>query len=137
MSDRWPDISNYRIASLIIRESIYQYNGRKGILDSFCCIYKMRFLWFYVFVPYVVMIIHFFKEDFSFISISVNEIFIKNLLTNRTMDFKVYLEHFSKPLLLFCDNFNVIFKKTRMKTSISSNAFCSITDRQTDKIFTE
>ncbi len=29
------------------------------------------------------------------------------------------------------------FSKTRMKTSISSKAFCSITDRQTDKIFTE
>ncbi len=27
--------------------------------------------------------------------------------------------------------------KTRMKTSISSKAFCRITDRQTDKIFTE
>ena len=27
--------------------------------------------------------------------------------------------------------------KTRMKTSISSKDFCSITDRQTDKIFTE
>ncbi len=26
---------------------------------------------------------------------------------------------------------------TRMKTSISSKAFCSITDRQTNKIFTE
>ena len=26
---------------------------------------------------------------------------------------------------------------TRMKTSRSSKAFCSITDRQTDKIFTE
>ena len=31
----------------------------------------------------------------------------------------------------------VSFKKTRMKTSIISKAFCSITDRQTDKIFTE
>ncbi len=28
-------------------------------------------------------------------------------------------------------------KETRMKTSISSKAFCSITDRQTDEIFTE
>ncbi len=27
--------------------------------------------------------------------------------------------------------------KTRMKTSISSKAFCTITDRQTYKIFTE
>ncbi len=30
-----------------------------------------------------------------------------------------------------------LFGITRMKTSISSKAFCSITDRQTDKIFTE
>ncbi len=30
-----------------------------------------------------------------------------------------------------------IEEKTRMTTSISSKAFCSITDRQTDKIFTE
>ena len=30
-----------------------------------------------------------------------------------------------------------IYIKTRMKTFISSKAFCSITDRQTDKIFTQ
>ncbi len=34
-------------------------------------------------------------------------------------------------------NFALIKIKIRMKTSISSTAFCSITDRQTDKIFTE
>ena len=34
-------------------------------------------------------------------------------------------------------NILTIKYKTRMKTSISSKAICSITDRQTDKIFTE
>ncbi len=34
-------------------------------------------------------------------------------------------------------HYKELLKKTRMKTSISSKAFCSITDRQTDKIFTE
>ncbi len=31
----------------------------------------------------------------------------------------------------------VYIELTRMKTSLSSKAFCSITDRQTNKIFTE
>ncbi len=35
------------------------------------------------------------------------------------------------------NNFLNVYMKTRMTTSISSKAFSSITDRQTDKIFTE
>ncbi len=43
---------------------------------------------------------------------------------------------FTSVLKLFFNSYQTS-KQTRMKTSISSKAICSITDRQTDKIFTE
>ena len=73
-----------------------------------------------------------------------NEIFLK-VYRNITFAF-ICIAKYSK--MCCFNNINIsnfvltigviqIFYKTRIKTSISSKAFCSINDRQTDKIFTE
>ncbi len=52
------------------------------------------------------------------------------------LQYHIHALHSTLKVILKC-NFKLLKDSTRMKTSISIKVFCSITNRQTDKIFIE